>query len=78
MWAAALAGVAAGLVPLSEVSADAPPADLYVGQGLSCGESGPGTQAVPFCTVQEAADVVVPGQTVHIAAGTYDRLRSVR
>ena len=69
--AAALAGVAGGgLVPLS-AAADVPPTDLYVNQVASCSTSGPGTQAVPFCSIQEAADVVEPGQTVHIAAGHY-------
>jgi hypothetical protein len=32
-----------------------------------------GTQAQPFCTLQAAADVVVPGQTVRIAGGSYNQ-----
>jgi hypothetical protein len=40
---------------------------LYVAQGsVSCNNSGPGTQAIPFCSIQAAADVVNPGQTVNI------------
>lgn len=46
--------------------ADAPAADLYVKGIDSCSPTGPGTLSVPFCTVQEAAAVVEPGQTVHI------------
>ncbi|MEU5044106.1 PKD domain-containing protein [Streptomyces griseorubiginosus] len=42
------------------------PGTLYV-QGVNwCSDTGPGTQDVPFCSVQAAADVVVPGQTVDI------------
>jgi hypothetical protein len=36
-----------------------------------CNNAGPGTQAEPFCSIQEAADVAVPGQTVDIASGIY-------
>ena len=44
-----------------------PPSTLYVDQASSsCSDSGAGTQAVPFCTLQHAADVVDPGQTVAI------------
>ena len=40
---------------------------LYVDQASSsCSSSGPGSQAVPFCSIQAAADVVDPGQTVYI------------
>ncbi|WP_042403423.1 hypothetical protein [Streptacidiphilus carbonis] len=47
--------------------ADTPVTDLYVNSSSStCNQTGPGTQAIPFCSVQEAADVVDPGQTVHI------------
>lgn len=43
-------------------------ADLYVG-GPACSDAGAGTQAVPFCSIQAAANVVSPGQTVFIAIG---------
>ncbi|WP_435178911.1 PKD domain-containing protein [Actinacidiphila sp. bgisy145] len=69
--AAVLAGVAGGLAPLAGAAADSAPASLYVAEADGCSVSGPGTQTVPFCTVQEAADVVSPGQTVHIAPGEY-------
>jgi hypothetical protein len=42
---------------------------LYVNQDSpSCDNSGPGTQATPFCGIQAAANVVDPGQTVYIEA----------
>lgn len=55
---------AAGPVPLS-AAADEPVPDLYV-DTANCSDAGAGTQAAPFCTVQRAADVVEPGQTVHV------------
>ncbi|MER7178802.1 PKD domain-containing protein [Streptomyces hyaluromycini] len=40
---------------------------LYVDRGTpSCSDSGTGTESRPFCTVQAAADVVEPGDTVRI------------
>src|SRR5215469_15049927 len=53
-------------------SAAAAVTTLYVNQvSAGCSDSGPGTQAVPFCSIQAAADVVNPGQTVDIE-GTLD------
>ena len=43
---------------------------LYVDFNGTCNNSGPGTQADPFCTVQAAANVVDPGQTVDITAAS--------
>ncbi len=44
-----------------------PPTTLYVNNALAaCSDSGPGSQAVPFCTIQAAANVVSAGQTVMI------------
>ncbi|WP_316783252.1 PKD domain-containing protein [Streptomyces sasae] len=42
------------------------PETLYVQDVDWCSDTGPGTQDVPLCSVQAAADVVVPGQTVDI------------
>lgn len=51
----------------------ATPPDLFVDNAMTnCSDSGPGTQAQPFCTVQHAADVVVAGQTVQIPEGVYE------
>ncbi|MFJ2868718.1 PKD domain-containing protein [Kitasatospora sp. NPDC087314] len=45
---------------------------LYVNNnpGANCADTGTGTAARPFCTIQAAADVVEPGQTVQVAPGT--------
>ena len=64
--------LAAGVIVVPAATADgAQSADtaatLYVNQlSAGCSDSGPGTQAVPFCSIQAAADVVNPGQTVDI------------
>lgn len=34
-------------------------------------DSYPGTQSLPFATIQQAANVVTPGATVHVGSGTY-------
>lgn len=39
---------------------------LYVNHDVACSDTGAGTRSAPFCTVQAAADVVEPGQTVRI------------
>jgi parallel beta-helix repeat protein len=44
----------------------------YVDRGNpSCNNSGPGTSAIPYCTIQRAANVVVAGDTVIVRSGTY-------
>ncbi|MEU7604642.1 PKD domain-containing protein [Streptomyces sp. NPDC041003] len=64
----------AGLVSLLGVPAAAAaeaPTTLYVNNyaGSSCSDGGPGSQAVPFCTISAAAKAVAPGQTVRIKTG---------
>ncbi len=44
-------------------------ADYYVAKTGS--DSNPGTLAAPFLTIQKAADLAQPGDTVHVRAGTY-------
>ncbi|GAA1501021.1 hypothetical protein GCM10009760_63480 [Kitasatospora kazusensis] len=70
--AAALLGAIA-LPAVGQLSAGAAPTNLYVnnGAGAHCTDSGTGLQEQPFCTVSAAAAVVLPGQIVHIATGTY-------
>ncbi|GAA1145145.1 hypothetical protein F4556_002889 [Kitasatospora gansuensis] len=53
--------------------AAAAPLNIYVNNAAEahCSDAGGGLQAQPFCTVQAAADAVLPGQTVNIANGTY-------
>ena len=49
-----------------------PPSTLYVDKASSsCSDSGPGSQSVPFCTIQAAANVVSAGQTVMIESAQY-------
>ncbi|WP_344309596.1 right-handed parallel beta-helix repeat-containing protein [Fodinicola feengrottensis] len=57
--------VAALVMP---VPAEAAPRMLYVDNtdGSGCSDVGRGTQQQPFCTIQVAADTVVPGTTVDI------------
>ena len=46
--------------------------DLYVNSSDSqCSDTGPGTQGVPFCTIQHAADTAMSGQTVDVENGYY-------
>lgn len=72
---AAVVSAVVGL-PLPAVAAE-PAAVLYV-RGGPCTDSGPGTLAQPLCTVQAAADRVLPGQTVEVAPGTYAEDVTVR
>jgi len=45
---------------------------LYVDSSSSaCTDSGTGTQAAPYCTIQAAADAAVAGDTVDIEKGVY-------
>ena len=60
-----------GLLPVAAVADASPVANLYVGIA-NCSNSGTGTQARPYCSVQAAADVVQPGQSVIVGQGTYN------
>ncbi len=44
---------------------------VYVSNAAGCNDSGPGTQAQPYCTIQQGVDSVNTGGTVKVAAGTY-------
>ena len=45
---------------------------LYVdGSSASCADSGTGTEAAPYCTIQAAANAAAAGDTVDIEAGAY-------
>ncbi len=45
---------------------------LYVDRANpGCSDTGPGSAATPFCTIDRAASVAIAGQTVEVAAGTY-------
>jgi hypothetical protein len=65
--------VAAAVVPAADArtaatsTAATTATALYVNaSSRSCTDSGPGSKAQPFCTLQAAANVVQPGQTVYI------------
>ena len=61
--------LAAGLV-LPSTTASADTATLYVDiMNTSCSDTGAGTQAQPYCTLQAATDAAQPGDTVHVATG---------
>jgi len=67
--AATVAGLtllAAGLVAVPAAAAGT----LYVNASAAC--PGSGTQAAPYCKIKSAADVALPGDTVRVAAGTYN------
>ncbi|MFB7619501.1 PKD domain-containing protein [Kitasatospora sp. NPDC056181] len=67
---AAVVSAVVGL-PLPAVAAESA-AVLYVRASNGfCTDSGPGTEARPFCTIQAAADKVQPGQTVDVFQGDY-------
>ncbi|MFF4114091.1 PKD domain-containing protein [Streptomyces sp. NPDC001714] len=62
-----VAGVMSGWGTGRAVADPGPGRTLYVEQySTVCSDSGTGTQSRPFCTVQAAADVVEPGDTVRI------------
>lgn len=46
---------------------------LYVdnGQGSNCSDTGSGTSAVPYCTIQAAVNAVAAGDTVLVEPGSY-------
>ena len=63
--------LAAGFLGSQAVQAAPVPATLYVDQSAAgCSDSGPGSQAEPFCTIQAAANAVTAGQTVAIDGGS--------
>ncbi|MFD8819018.1 PKD domain-containing protein [Streptomyces sp. NPDC059627] len=60
------AGVMSGLGSGPAVADPGTDGTLYVNHDVACSDSGTGTQSLPFCTVQAAADAVEPGDTVLI------------
>ncbi|WP_018352181.1 FG-GAP-like repeat-containing protein [Longispora albida] len=75
---AAAVAAGAGLTPAA-AQAETPGGIYYVNSGVqSCSDSGPGTASQPFCTIQKAADIVQPGQTVRIGGGNAAPYGSMR
>jgi hypothetical protein len=62
-----ITGMFLWLVPASEAAA----ATYYV--ATTGNDANPGTEAAPFRTMQKAANMVGPGDTVLVRAGTYGR-----
>lgn len=60
-----VAGSALLAVPFGAAHASEPNT-LYVQSMSGCSDAGSGSQAVPYCNVQAAADVVLPGQTIEV------------
>ncbi|GAA5201257.1 hypothetical protein GCM10023322_80870 [Rugosimonospora acidiphila] len=54
------------VAPAAAASAD-PPSTVYVNSGVTCDDSGSGTEDLPFCNLQPAADQAVAGQTIVVA-----------
>src|SRR5258705_6289019 len=50
---------------------------LYVG-GAGCSDTGPGSEAQPYCTINKAASVATAGQTVLVSSGTYTEKVTVK
>src|SRR5579875_3271161 len=68
--AAALALGAAPASASAAMPAGASASTIYVDNGDSaCTDTGTGTAAAPFCTIQAAADAAEPGQTVLVDPG---------
>jgi parallel beta-helix repeat protein len=59
------------LVPAA-LAGETAPRTLYVSHtDRACSDSGPGSEARPFCTIQAAAVKAQAGETVRVAAGVY-------
>jgi hypothetical protein len=59
------ATIAVGVVFIPQQAQAATGTTLYVNNmSGACGDSGSGTQAVPYCTIQKAADAATAGDTV--------------
>ena len=57
--------------PLAQV-VNAPSTTLFVDRGASaCTDTGSGSSAAPFCTINAAAQAVTAGKTIIVASGTY-------
>ncbi|MFZ5858219.1 MAG: MBG domain-containing protein [Chloroflexota bacterium] len=61
------------LVGMNTVAVTAAGTTYYVDNtNPACSDAGPGTSAVPYCTLAKGASVAsIPGDTVHVLAGTY-------
>ncbi|MCW2498347.1 MAG: Carbohydrate-binding and sugar hydrolysis, partial [Frankiales bacterium] len=73
-----LAAAALAAPALAGTAQAVTPTVLFVAKAnTSCSDSGPGTGTVPFCTINKGLAAVVAGQTVQVAAGTYNEAVTV-
>ena len=64
--------VVLGAVGFVDMPAAALASTLYVDRNHpACSDTGPGSAATPFCTINKGATVAVAGQTVQVASGSY-------
>lgn len=61
-----VAGVVSGWGTGAAAAEPSPAGTLYVNHDGVCSDTAAGSASLPFCTVQAAADAVVPGQTVRL------------
>jgi parallel beta-helix repeat protein len=77
-WAGVV-GAAIAFAAISSPQAQAAATTLYVARGNpACSNTGPGTSAKPFCTINAAAKKVTAGETVQVRAGIYPESVMVR
>jgi hypothetical protein len=57
-----------GVLPAVAMADIAPASTLHVARVSGCSDSGTGTTAQPYCTIQAAANAVLPGQTVAVGS----------
>ena len=70
---------AIAVASISSAPAGAATTTLYVARGNpNCSNTGPGTSAKPFCSIDAAAKKVTAGETVQVRAGTYPESVTVR
>jgi hypothetical protein len=62
--------VSATFVLMATPASAAEPSVLYVDNSHKCSDTGTGSQELPYCSLQKAADVVDPGQTVAVRSTT--------
>jgi parallel beta-helix repeat protein len=56
----------------AEINTETTVTTYYVDNTILCSDSGPGSQANPFCTITRGAyRATLPGDTVHVLRGTY-------